>query len=63
MNLSDEQVHDLATVLVGIVTMFYEDPRNEEIFQAWSQTERRGSEHDTTTLQADLPRQDTGVPQ
>lgn len=35
MSLSDGQVNDLATALVGIVTKFYEDPKNEEEFQKW----------------------------
>ena len=35
MNLSDEQVNDLARPLVGIITKFYEDPKNEEEFNKW----------------------------
>lgn len=35
MNLSNEQVNDLAYPLVGIITKFYEDPKNEEDFQKW----------------------------
>lgn len=35
MNVSDAQVTDLARPLVGIITKFYEDPKNEEEFQKW----------------------------
>lgn len=35
MNLSNEQVTDLARPLVGIITKFYEDPKNEEEYQKW----------------------------
>lgn len=35
MNLSDEQINDLASPLVGIITAFYEDQKNEEEFQKW----------------------------
>ena len=35
MNLSDEQINDLASPFVGIITAFYEDPKNEEEFQKW----------------------------
>ncbi len=35
MNLSDEQVQNLASPLVGIITAFYENPENEEEFQKW----------------------------
>ena len=35
MNLSDAQVSDLASSLVGIVEKFYEDPQHEEDFQKW----------------------------
>lgn len=35
MNLSDAQVKDLASPLVGIVEDFYRDPKNEEDFQQW----------------------------
>ncbi len=35
MNLSNTQVNDLASPLVGIITKFYEDPKNEEDFQRW----------------------------
>lgn len=34
MNLSDEQVQNLASPLVGIITAFYENPENEE-YQKW----------------------------
>ena len=35
MNLSEIQVNDLARPLVGIITKFYADPKNEEDFQKW----------------------------
>ena len=35
MNLSDIQVNDLARPLVGIITKFYADHKNEEDFQKW----------------------------
>lgn len=35
MKLSSEQVTDLAQSLVGIITKFYEDPKNEEEYQKW----------------------------
>lgn len=35
MNLSEGQVKDLASPLVGIVAEFYQDPKNEEDFQQW----------------------------
>lgn len=35
MNLSDEQVQNLASPLVGIITAFYENPENEEKYQKW----------------------------
>ena len=35
MNLTNEQITDLARPLVGIITKFYEDPKNEEDFQKW----------------------------
>ena len=35
MNLSEIQVNDLARPLVGIITKFYADPKNEEDFQRW----------------------------
>lgn len=36
-DLSTTQVNDLASPLVGIITKFYEDPKNEEDFQQWLQ--------------------------
>lgn len=35
MNLSDEQIQNLASPLVGIITAFYENPENEEEYQKW----------------------------
>lgn len=36
-NLTDEQVTDLARPLVGIISEYFKDPKNEESFQAWLQ--------------------------
>ena len=35
MNLSKQQVNDLASPLVGIISKFYADPQNEKEFQKW----------------------------
>lgn len=35
MELTKEQVNDLARPLVNIITKFYENPENEEEFQKW----------------------------
>lgn len=35
VELSKEQVNDLARPLVGILESFYQDPKNEEDFQKW----------------------------
>lgn len=35
MNLSEGQVKDLASPLVGIVAEFYQNSKNEEDFQQW----------------------------
>lgn len=46
MYLSESQVNDLAKPLVGIITKFFEDPKNEEDFQKWLlNVEKR--KHDT----------------
>ena len=37
VTLSNTQVENLARPLVGILTEFYKDPRNEEEFQIWLQ--------------------------
>lgn len=47
MSLSNEQVNDLASPLVGIITKFYEDPKNEEDFQKWLQ--QRNESTDTSS--------------
>ena len=39
LNLYDAQVVDLARPLVGILTKFYADPKNEEDFQKWLRNE------------------------
>lgn len=44
MNLSDAQVNDLASPLVGIITKFYEDPKNEENFQKWLQQRKESTD-------------------
>ena len=44
MNLSDAQVNDLASSLVGIITKFYEDPKNEEDFQKWLQQRKESTD-------------------
>lgn len=44
MNLSDAQVNDLASPLVGIITKFYEDPKNEEDFQKWLQQRKKSTD-------------------
>ena len=44
MNLSDAQVNDLASPLVGILTKFYEDPKNEEDFQKWLQQRKESTD-------------------
>lgn len=44
MNLSPEQVNDLAYPLVGIITKFYEDPKNEEDFQKWLQQRKESAD-------------------
>ena len=45
MSLSDIQVNDLTRPLVGIITKFYADPKNEEDFQKWL---RNVEEHKNT---------------
>lgn len=37
MNLTDEQLNDLARPLVSILMEFYKDPENEKKFQEWLQ--------------------------
>lgn len=44
MNLSDAQVNDLASPLVGIIMKFYEDPKNEEEFQQWLQQRKESTD-------------------
>ena len=51
MNLSDIQVNDLARPLVGIITKFYADPKNEEDFQKWlRKVEEQKESTDTSSL-------------
>lgn len=35
MRLTQSQIHDLARPLVGILTSYYSDPKNEEEYQRW----------------------------
>lgn len=35
VELTPNQINDLARPLVGIIEKFYEDPKNEEDFQKW----------------------------
>lgn len=35
MRLTQSQIHDLARPLVGILTNYYSDPKNEEEYQRW----------------------------
>ena len=49
MNLSDAQVNDLASPLVGIITKFYEDPKNEEDFQKWLRNVEKAKRDPSTT--------------
>lgn len=44
MSLSEVQVNDLARPLVGIITKFYADPKNEEDFQLRNVEERKQKE-------------------
>mgnify|MGYP006956018957 CR=1 FL=1 len=41
--LSDEQVDELASSLVSIMTEFYADPKNEEGFKEWLQEKQSRS--------------------
>lgn len=51
MNLSEVQVNDLARPLVGIITKFYADPKNEEDFQKWLRNvEEQKESTDTSSL-------------
>lgn len=43
MNLSKQQVNDLASPLVGIISKFYEDPQNEKEFQKWLKQQQEKS--------------------
>lgn len=35
MNLTNEQINDLARPLIQILTDFYDNPENEKAFQEW----------------------------
>lgn len=41
--LSDAQVNDLASPLVGVIEKFYEDPKDEEEFQKWLRQQQDNS--------------------
>ena len=49
MNLTDGQINDIAYPLVGIVTKFYEDPKNEEEFQKWLTQQKEKESTDTNS--------------
>ena len=44
MSLSERQVQDLASPLVGIIAKFYEDPKNEEDFQRWLKQQKESTD-------------------
>ena len=48
MSLSEVQVNDLARPLVGIITKFYADPKNEEDFSEMA-TQCRGTKTKEST--------------
>ena len=53
MSLSELQVNDLAIPLVGIITKFYADPKNEEDFQKWLRNveeQKKKKSTDTSSL-------------
>ena len=52
MSLSEVQVNDLARPLVGIISKFYADPKNEEDFQKWLRNveERKQKESTDTNI-------------
>ena len=49
MSLSEVQVNDLARPLVGIITKFYADPKNEEDFQKWLRNVEKAKRDPSTT--------------
>ena len=49
MSLSEVQVNDLARPLVGIITKFYADPKNEEDFQKWLRNVEKAKENQDET--------------
>lgn len=57
MSLSERQVQDLASPLVGIIAKFYEDPKNEEDFQRWlkQQKNQQTKARDRTGLRHYIP--------
>lgn len=50
MNLSEGQVKDLASPLVGIVAEFYQDPKNEEDFQQWLRNVEEQKQKESTDI-------------
>ena len=57
MSLSEVQVNDLARPLVGIITKFYADPKNEEDFQKWlrnveERKQKESNRHKLAVIQA-----------
>lgn len=50
MSLSEVQVNDLARPLVGIITKFYADPKNEEDFQKWLRSAEERKQKESTDI-------------
>ena len=50
MSLSERQVQDLASPLVGIIAKFYEDPKNEEDFQKWLRNVEKAKRNQSAIL-------------
>ena len=50
MNLTDGQVNDLARPLVGIITKFYADPKNEEDYQKWLRNVEERKQRESTDI-------------
>lgn len=50
MSLSEVQVNDLARPLVGIITKFYADPKNEEDFQKWLRNVEERKQKESTDI-------------
>lgn len=46
LTLSNEQVHNLARPLVGIINKFYEDPEHRKGFEEWLRNRQGEKEKD-----------------